>query len=735
MNDAERDASAKPPGQALPSAVVEAPAARLARLAASRRARQADHLYERQLDAWAQAERDGTLDQVFGGPVSLDAVAPYLHRLGGGEIEPAITIAGLVARFLREEGFADFVRVLLAEQVAGHARLSLRVSPEVHGRVATLAHAFRRLRAALPTLGQRLGGKATLHWYGTWELTLRLSGLRSAALLTVAGERPVPDMVPLLARRIGTVVFADRELLGSILLIGEADDGPRDGLTALLASLLARRGAAIRARAIVGEGLAGGALRALSQWAAEPIDPDDTDRVAALMEGLVAELARRQAATVAAEPAVREEIVLAIGEAADLSNDDDAPLMEALARDGPRHSIRVVAATACPGALGRDTLAAFDTWLLFRLPDPDDEDYLGVPRAAELPHGAVLVPRLAGRQSGGHGRVGRDEARPVKIDPLELATLAQAMLLYRDVPTPAPAGALRSAPIELGCAGAFAARHGERALAARWNGRPNTKAWELLALLAVLPPGPVDRARLTALLWPKPRRGAGGDDGDEAGRDNRLYQAMADLRKLLAGQTSAAFAEAIVAARGGRFRLDERLVSSQAHRFLALHRGAATLPLDEALAEYETGCRAWSLVEEGLLRDLDPPWLDEDYDGRGPLARRYREQVLELTGALAARCLVEGRPGEALTLARRLVAVEPTDEDAVCLLLDCHGRLRDAGSAERAYQDHRAALRALYAAPRAVANRMVAEPGRRVRRLRATLLAELGYPLPDEPTR
>jgi len=634
-------------------------------------------------------------------------VAPYLHRLGGGEIEPAIVIADHVARFLREEGFADFVRVLLAEQVAGHARLSLRVSPEVHERVATLAHAFRRLRASLPTLGDRLGGKATLHWYGTRELALRLSRPRSAALLAVAGDHPVPDMVPLLARRIGTVVFADRELLGSILLIGEADDGTRDGLSALLASLLARRGPTICAWAITGEGLAGGALSAVPQWAAEPVDQDNTEGVCALLEELTAELARRRATSNAAQLAAREEWILAIGEAADLAYDDAARLMQTLARDGPRHGIRVVAATAAPVALGGDALAAFGTWLLFRLPDPDNEDYLGVPQATELPYGAVLVPRLAGRQPSGHGRVGRDHFRPVKIDPLELATLAQAMLLYRDTPTPARAGAPGSAPIELGCAGAFAVRHGERALAARWNGRPNTKAWELLALLAVLPPGPVDRARLTAMLWPKPRRG---DDGDEAGRDNRLYQAMADLRKLLAGQTSPAFAEAIVAARGGRFRLDEGLVSSQAHRFLALHRGAATLP-------------------------LDPPWLDEDYDGRGPLARRYREQVLELTGALAARCLTEGRAAEALALARRLVAAEPADEDAVCLLLECHGRLRDAGSAERAYRDHRMALRTLYADPRTVGNRMVAEPGQRVRRLRATILAELGHPLPDEPNR
>lgn len=735
MNDAERDASAKPQGQALPPAVFETPAARLARLAMSRRVRQADQLHARQLDAWAQAERDGTLDQVFGGPVSLDVVAPYLHRLGGGEIEPTVVIAGHVARFLREEGFADFVRVLLAEHLDGHARLSLRVSPEVHGRVATLAHAFQRLRTALPTLGERLGGKATLHWYGTWELTLRVSGLRPAVLFIPAGDVPTLDMVPLVARRIGTVVFADRELLGSILLIGEAEDGPRDGLGALLTSLLARRGQVTRVWAIAGEGLAGGALPLLPQWSTEPIDPDDTDRVAALLEGLVAELARRQAATVTTEPAARAELVLAIGEAADLSNDDDAPLVEALARDGPRHGIRLIAATACPGALERKTLAAFGTWLLSRLSDPFDEEVLGVPCASELPHGNVLVPRLAGCQPSGHGRVGRDHFRPVKIDPPELATLAQAMLLFRDTPSSARAGAPGPGPLEVRCAGAFAVLHGERALAARWNGRPNTKGWELLALLAVLPPGPVDRARLTAMLWPRPRRGAGGDDGDEAGRDNRLYQAMADLRKLLVGQTSAEFAEAIVAARGGRFRLDERLVSSQAHRFLALHRGVATLPLDEALAEYETGCRAWSLVEEGLLRDLDPPWLDEDYDGRGPLARRYREQSLELTGALAARCLAEDRAAEALALARRLVAAEPTDEDAVCLLLDSHGRLRDAGSAERAYQDHRAALRALYAAPRAVGNRTVAEPGQRVRRLRATLLAELGHPLPDEPTR
>ena len=133
MNDAERDASAKPQGQALPPAVVETPAARLSRLAMSRRVRQAEQIHERRINAWAEAERDGTLDQVFGGPVSLDVVAPYLHRLGGGEIEPTVVIAGHVTRFLREEGFADFVRVLLAEHLDGRARLFLRVLPEVHG--------------------------------------------------------------------------------------------------------------------------------------------------------------------------------------------------------------------------------------------------------------------------------------------------------------------------------------------------------------------------------------------------------------------------------------------------------------------------------------------------------------------------------------------------------------------------------------------------------------------------
>jgi len=47
MNDAERDASAKPQGQALPPAVVETPAARLARLAMSLRVRQAEQIHER----------------------------------------------------------------------------------------------------------------------------------------------------------------------------------------------------------------------------------------------------------------------------------------------------------------------------------------------------------------------------------------------------------------------------------------------------------------------------------------------------------------------------------------------------------------------------------------------------------------------------------------------------------------------------------------------------------------
>ena len=430
MTDSEHNASAKPQSQAPSSAAGDTPAARLARIAMSLRTRQADQLYARQLDAWEQAERDGTLDQVFGGPVSLDVVVPYLHRLGGGEIEPAIVIVGHVVRFLREEGFDDFVRVLLTEYLDGRARLSLRVSPEIHGRIATLAHSFLRLRAALPTLGERLAAKVTLHWYGTWELTLRLSGLRPVALFTPAGDQPIPDMMPLLARHIGTVVFADRALLGSPLLIGEPAYGPRDGLVALLMSLLARRGRATRAWAIAGEGLPGGALLALPQWAAEPLDLDDVDRIIALLEELTAELERRRATPSAVGPAAREELVLAIGEAADLAYDDTARFVEVLARDGPRHGIHLIAATAAPGALDTATREAFGTWLLSRLPDPEDAEFLGVPQASELSRGAILVPRLAGRQPSRHERAGRDHLRPVKIDPLELATLAQAMRLF-----------------------------------------------------------------------------------------------------------------------------------------------------------------------------------------------------------------------------------------------------------------------------------------------------------------
>src|SRR6476620_2469742 len=128
MTDAERNVSATTQGQPPRPAIDETPAARLARLAMSRRVRRADQLHEqRRSDERQQAEGEGGPDKAFGGPVPLDVVAPYLHRLGGGEIEPAIVVADRVARFRREEGFADFVRVLLAEYVEGPARLSLEV--------------------------------------------------------------------------------------------------------------------------------------------------------------------------------------------------------------------------------------------------------------------------------------------------------------------------------------------------------------------------------------------------------------------------------------------------------------------------------------------------------------------------------------------------------------------------------------------------------------------------------
>lgn len=734
MTDVERDARATPQVQAPGSAVVRTSAERLARQALRFRLRQEDEASHRRYEAWKRAEEAGTLDTAFSGPVRLDIAAPYLHRLSGGETEPAVMLARQVANFLSVEGLSDLARVLLSEYRSGSSFVTLRVPPQVHRHVATLAHAHRRIRASMPALGDHLDARATATWRAAGEITIRLEMRRPGALLAPVGDGPFPIMVPLMAWRTGDVVFADWELLGSILLNGEPTYDSHTTLTALLAHLLARPAPATpRLWAIAGGDILRGDLLELPQWEDSPIDPGDAARVRALLEELMAELSRRRGGWRASGGAMPQAIVLVIGELADLLVDPDGALVEALARDGPRHGIRLVAATARPAALGPEVLALFDTWLLSPLTGPQHGARLGVPRVADLPQGALMLPRRAGRQLPGYCRLDLGRFRPIGVHAAELTTLVQAMLLFRDTPPPERPGVPTPGPLQLRCAGAFAAHHGERALAARWNGRPNTKAWELLALLAVLPPGPVDKGRLTAMLWPKPRRGAQGAEGDEAGRDNRLYQAMADLRRLLVGQTSADFAEVIVAAGGGRFRLDETLVSSQAHRFLRLHRRAATLALDEALDEYERGCRAWSLFEEGLLRDLDPPWLDEDYDGRGPLARRYREQILELTGALAARCLAEERPAQALALARRLAAAEPTDEDAVCLLLECHGRLRDAGSAERAYQDHRAALRALYAAPRAAGNRMVVEPGQRVKRLRATLLAELGHPIPDDP--
>ena len=212
------------------------------------------------------------------------------------------------------------------------------------------------------------------------------------------------------------------------------------------------------------------------------------------------------------------------------------------------------------------------------------------------------------------------------------------------------------APLELALLGRFQIR-----VAGREIDVPGRKERALLAFLAMPPGEPRSRDKLCGLLW--------GDRSDKQAHDG-LKQALYRLRSsfepvrslpLLADRTSLVLDPAAAAVDVGEF---ERLIgegsSESIARATALYRG----DLLEGLDVLEESFEAWLLIERQRLQNL----------------------ALDALATLLDRYLADGNHNEAITVARRLLALDPLRESAHRALMRNYAVRGQAALALKQYQ-------------------------------------------------
>lgn len=379
---------------------------------------------DRRAEASTDRESAGDDDKPPPAFASAELARPFAYRAHGGEVEPAVVVARHAARLLAEEKLAD-ATVLLASQEGRAVTLTLAAPAVDHQRLAALA----------PVLGARLGGKGgggIAARTSAGDLEVRLLGLTAAGLLSPPGGGAdglahQPALVPLAALPSGAALFANWDALGHILVAGLAGDGSDAVLGGLVAQLASRLSPAdLYLLAIASRRALPDALFDLPHWRGEPIEPGEPEPVEALLDDLHGELLRRRRESPVVAGLPWPDLVLVIGEAADLDLDGVAGTgLESLGREGPAYGIRLLAATTRPADLDPALLAHFATRLTLRLEDAEDGVRLvGLPGAARLDPGELMA-QIAGRQLFHGSGAASPRLRAFRLDADELARFAQ----------------------------------------------------------------------------------------------------------------------------------------------------------------------------------------------------------------------------------------------------------------------------------------------------------------------
>lgn len=235
---------------------------------------------------------------------------------------------------------------------------------------------------------------------------------------------------------------------------------------------------------------------------------------------------------------------------------------------------------------------------------------------------------------------------------------------------------LRSPLIRIECFGAFRVLWDGKELKPEGVAYNMYRPWEVLAYLAVQPPGPTSRNHLIDDIW-------GDQEEVEPERlQARVRTVLARLRKLFEQQVPGLHGQVVSLDRQGRCWLNTQLVRSEAHEFLELVRASATLPPADAV---EACQRARELYRGDVLADCQYDWLFAPTTGGGSEQQVYRQKYRTVTARLAQLYAEHGQAEEAMKLYRQLLRDDAGNEKLACRLFACHTKMGAIGALRRDY--------------------------------------------------
>ncbi|MFN8473872.1 MAG: LysM peptidoglycan-binding domain-containing protein [Anaerolineae bacterium] len=675
------------------------------------------------------------------------------HRLQNGEVEAAVLVAEQTLRFLRDEGI-EGVSLIMAGQGAKSVNLILSTSLQDKERIIALA----------PKMGARLGGTVKAETTCDDDIALEVSEPKLADVASAskrAHELPRLVAVGLLPQQ--TTTYINWPKAGHVLIAGTPGGGTDITLTSLMCALATRyHPDALRLYTVASRRALPHQLFDLPHGV-EIADSSDARGVQGILEQVEAELVRRMKAAAEGEATREPEIVIVLGELADV---EDIAAVDMIGTHGTAHGIQLLAATSRVDEIPDGTLALFSTPLVLRL--LDDETSIRVlddSAAADLGRGDMFLS-LDSRWP--------IQMRGLRVSPEHLDQLVTVMREAYGEPTPAPSlatadendaeivadgeelsvqspnghapAAVPAKPVEAKPDLPVDASAAENDLV-----EPVTLA--LPALNGHTPPIPLPsdasdappevdgveeeppvfiqcfgslvvryagktlqaRAEGRAILksWEViaylacyPPEGVTVDRliadvwPDTDGADkNVLHIAMYRARKALQEQVESVSDDVIRLDRDGTCLLDRALATSDVHQFMALVSRAQRLPSAQARAALE---RARDLYQGDLLSSPQARtfhWLDNRGASGLTLRETYRIEYQRAMCQLAGLYREDGEFQRAQALLKGMLQQEPTLEDVVRELYRLYAQMGDLAGLRREDRRLRLALQSAYYDP------------------------------------
>jgi DNA-binding SARP family transcriptional activator len=192
------------------------------------------------------------------------------------------------------------------------------------------------------------------------------------------------------------------------------------------------------------------------------------------------------------------------------------------------------------------------------------------------------------------------------------------------------------------------------------------KARAAFIYLAVQGGRAILRDRLSFLLW--------GDSSESQARHS-LRQALADIRKVVGAESG------VIVSEGEEVRIDPQRIDVDASAFESLARSSDIGEIEQAIDLYQG-----ELVEGFFSREEEyDDWLDAERQRLKTLALEVMTRFLDQLPA--------SKSGEyRFDLARRILAIDPLDENAQCRIIEHHAAQQQPHLAIRQFERYRDSL-------------------------------------------